>query len=101
MTAVAVVVINLASGGLLRSEAEFGVRFAALYLATREHSKCKERDQSRCNQKVKIQPQPVVTLQFRVLELSFTGVHHYRSSGSFAPRFPQSAAFRSTHFALQ
>src|SRR5258708_13917543 len=89
MTAVAVVVIKLAACGLLRSEAEFGVRFAALYIATGEYSKCKERDHPRCNQKVKIQSQPVVTLQFRFLDLSFSGFHHYRSCGSFAPRFPQ------------
>src|ERR1700683_2017847 len=36
VTAVAVVVIELASGGLLRVEAEFGVRVAALHVATRE-----------------------------------------------------------------
>ncbi len=41
MAAVAVVVINLASGGLLRVEAEFGVRLSALDIATRERGERK------------------------------------------------------------
>ena len=33
MTAVAVIIINLASGCLLRGEAEFSIRLAAFYIA--------------------------------------------------------------------
>jgi hypothetical protein len=40
VTAIAVVVINLASGCLLRVEPEFGIRFSTLHIAARE---CGER----------------------------------------------------------
>jgi hypothetical protein len=36
VTAVTVVVIDLAPGGLLRVEAKFGVRLATLHIATRQ-----------------------------------------------------------------
>jgi hypothetical protein len=41
MAAVAIVVVELSACGLLRVEAEFGVGFAALDIATGEHEKPK------------------------------------------------------------
>ena len=47
MTTVAIVVINLASRGLLGIEAKFGIRFAALHIATGEHKTCTEANANR------------------------------------------------------
>jgi len=90
VAAIAVVVINLASGGLLRIETEFGVGLAAFDIATRE---CRER--KACSQS-RADPRPMargaLLLMPRIDELRDSPVTRNYSVVHICAQFPTAAA---------
>jgi hypothetical protein len=103
VTAVTVVVINLASGGLLGVEAEFGVRPATLHVATREYGERKPRRQGCPDPTPVVHREPEVTLPFddfvhSHLYLDHSRLFPYHSIGvPFVRRFPQPPQSGSTY----